>query len=331
MALRCTLLATRKDIEAVFGIRDAIECVENAFRLYGEGKVEMPPKVYLTFPKGDLRTMPACLPSVGAAGVKNVNVHPDNRDVPTVMATITLVDPQDGYPLAVMDGTYITALRTGAAGAVAARLLARPDSQVAGFIGAGRQAHTQLDALRVTMPGLKQALACDARPEAAETFCRWCEDEHGLQAEPVADAADLVPRCDVLTTTTPAHTPVVRDQWVRPGTHISAIGADAAGKQELAPAILERAVIVIDNWEQASHSGEINVALKDGVIARQDIHADIGQVITGRRPGRSSAEQITVFDSTGLAIQDISCAFEVYERLNAGGRGTAEPGGIAFF
>ena len=330
MAPRRTLLATRQQIEAVFGISDAVRCVEDAFRQYGEGKVRMPPKLYLTFEKGDLRCMPVYMPSLGIAGVKNVTVHPQNRDLPTVMALICLVEPETGFPLAVMDGTYITALRTGAAGGVAARCLARQDSQVAGFVGTGRQAHAQLAALRLTMPQIREVLAYDARPEAAEAFRRYCESKYGLKTSALQDPAEMVGACDVLITTTPVLSPVVRSEWVRPGTHINAIGADAPGKQELEGALLKRAVVVIDNWEQASHSGEINVPVSQGLIGPSDIHGDIGEVLTGRKPGRSSPDDITVFDSTGLAVQDVACAFEVYRRLTAPGR-TSLDMGTAFF
>ncbi|MDP6438753.1 MAG: ornithine cyclodeaminase family protein, partial [Candidatus Brocadiia bacterium] len=317
MGPRETLLATKHEIEVVFGIRDAVECVENAFRLYGEDQVQMPPKVYLTFEKGDLRSMPAYLPTLGIAGVKNVNVHPQNAGIPTVMATITLVDPEDGFPLAVMDATYLTGLRTGAAGGVAAKHLARPDSEVAGFIGTGAQAHTQAAALAAVLPSVRRAVAFDMRREAAERFCGWCRQELGLEAEVGASVEEVTRECDVLTTTTPSRGAIVMDDWVRGGTHVNAIGADAAGKQELDPAILKRAVVVIDNWEQASHSGEVNVAMKEGLISRADIHGDIGEVVIGRKPGRERPDQVTVFDTTGLAIQDICCAGEVYRRLSS--------------
>ncbi|MDP6107897.1 MAG: ornithine cyclodeaminase family protein, partial [Candidatus Brocadiia bacterium] len=203
MGSRATILVTKHEIEAVFDVRDAVECVENAFRLYGEDQVQMPPKVYLTFEKGDLRSMPAYLPTLGIAGVKNVNVHPQNTGISTVMATITLVDPEDGFPLAVMDATYLTGLRTGAAGGVAAKHLARPDSEVAGFVGTGAQAHTQAAALAVVLPSVRRAVAFDMRREAAERFCDWCQQELGLEAEAGASVEEVTRECDVLTTTTP--------------------------------------------------------------------------------------------------------------------------------
>ncbi len=331
MTPRVTYLISASEIRTAFGMKEAVECVQNAFRLYGEGKVQMPPKLYLTFEKGDLRTMPVYLPTLGIAGVKNVNAHPDNRDIPAVMATITLVDPDDGFPLAIMDGTYLTNLRTGAAGAVAARHLARKDSRVAGFVGTGAQAHTQLDGLMVTMPRIRKVLAYDVEPARAESFCARAADKHKLEAVPADGLEQVVSQSDVLATTTPVREPIVRDEWVRPGTHINAIGADAPGKQELDPAILKRARVVVDNWEQASHSGEINVPLSKGLITRGDIVCDVGELVAGRKKVRQTKADITVFDSIGLAVQDISCALAVYEKLTSDEQARAGLCQVKFF
>ncbi len=309
-----TYLITRTQVRRVLNIQQAVEAVESAFRAYGNGRVQMPPKSYLTFEKGDLRCMPAYMPDLGMAAVKNVNVHPQNVELPAVMATVTVVDPETGYPLAVMDGTYLTAMRTGAAGGVAAKHLARKDARVAGFIGAGRQARTQLEALLVTRPGIEKVLVADEDAAHAEAFARDCTREHGREAA-VGTPEEVVRGSDVLTTVTPARKPVVMADWVQPGTHINAIGADAAGKQELEIAVLQKATVVVDNWAQASHGGEINVAVARGVLTVQDVHADIGQVITARKVGRQSADEITVFDSTGLAIQDVACAVHVYRQV----------------
>ncbi len=326
-----TYLITASQIRSAFGMPEAVQSVEEAFRLYGEERTQMPPKVYLSFEKGDLRTMPAYLPTMGIAGVKNVNVHPANTGVPVVMATITLVDPDTGFPLAIMDGTYLTGLRTGAAGAVAARWLARQDSRVAGFIGAGVQAETQLEGLMVTMPGIRTVLACDVDTAKAERFCVRAAERHGLEAAQAASAQRVVSESDILTTTTPSRRPVVRNEWVRPGLHINAIGADALGKQELDPAILKCARLVVDNWEQACHSGEVNVPLSEGLLTRQDVACDIGELLTGRKAGRENPDDVTVFDSTGLAVQDISCAFAVYGKLTSDEKARASLKRVEFF
>jgi len=309
-----TYLISRRQVQAALSIEAAVEAVESAFRAHGEGRAQMPAKPYLFFDKGDLRCMPAYLPDLGLAVVKNVNVHPQNSGLPTVMGTVCVFDPETGFPLAIMDGTYLTAIRTGAAGGVAAKYLAREDAKVAGIIGAGRQAESQLAALLVTRPGIERVLVADANTERADAFARHCADEHGREAE-AASTEEVVRRCDVLTTVTPVRRPVVRAEWVRPGTHINAIGADAPGKQELEVAILQRAKVVVDSWEQASHGGEINAAVGQGALTRDDVHAEIGRIVAGLKPGRESAEEITVFDSTGLAVQDVACAAHVYRAL----------------
>lgn len=316
MAGKPTYLITRSQVARVLSMAQAVEAVEAAFKAYGEGKVQMPPKPYLQFDAGDLRTMPCYAPGLGLAAVKNVNVHPDNADLPAVMATISLFDPATGFPLAIMDGTYVTAMRTGAAGGVAARYLARPDSRVACFVGAGRQAESQLAALMVTMPGLERALFCDVQRDRAERLARQSAAAYGIEAAACSLAEGLA-AADIIVTVTPVRRPIVMKEHVRPGVHINAIGADAPGKQELDTAIIRTARVVIDDWEQASHGGEINVAVAEGLIGREDLHGELGHVVAGQTPGRETDEEVTVFDSTGLAIQDLACAAHVYRQLTA--------------
>ena len=310
-----TYIIKRSEIESIFNMEDYVSTVENAFKLYGEGKVQMPSKVYIYFDKGDLRCMPVYIPSLNIAGVKNVNVHPQNRDLPAVMATITLFDPENGFPLAIMDGTHITKMRTGAAGGVAAKFLSRKDSKTAAFIGTGEQAKTQLQALLITRPEISEAVLYDINGKSAGLFAKYIMKEHKLKVRIEDSVAKTAAAADIVVTTTPVRNPVVMKEHISKGTHINAIGADAQGKQELDPQILKNAVVVIDNWEQASHSGEINVGLSKGIIKKKHIYGDIGEIATGKKLGRKSADQVTVFDSTGLAIQDISSAVEIYKRL----------------
>jgi len=307
-----TYLITKEQIQEVFEAADYVETVENAFKLMGSGQVQMPAKVYLSFPRGDVRCMPVYIPSMNIAGVKNVNVHPHNKDMPSVMATITLFNPDTGYPTAIMDGTHITDMRTGAAGAVAAKYLARKDSKTAAFIGAGAQSRTQLRCLHVTTQ-IENVLISDPNELNSIKLMKLAES-FGLNAEIVKSVDDATKDADIVVTTTPVREPIV--EKVKPGTHINAIGADAEGKEELNPEILKCAVIVIDNWEQASHSGEINVPLKKGIINKDSICADIGEIVTGKSKSRENNEQITVFDSTGLAIQDVSSAFAIFQKLD---------------
>lgn len=313
-----TLLLTEQDIKKILTPHVANETVEKAFRAYGMGSVDMPAKTYLYFPKGDLRSMPAYIFGEGfnIAGVKCVNVHPQNarRHLPSVMAVIILNDPETGFPLAVLDGTYLTCLRTGAAGAVAAKYLSREDAEVAGFVGSGAQARSQLACLLGVRKIRKIKIwQFSGDKEGAQEFRRWAQKTFQLEAfiSPRIDVVTL--KSDIVVATTPTRIPLVKR--VSAGTHINAIGADAPGKQEVDPALLKEAGIVIDDWAQASHSGEINVPLRQKLIGRKDIYATLGDIVAGKRKGRRSDREITLFDSTGLAVQDISCAYVVYRAL----------------
>ena len=250
------------------------------------------------------------------AGVKVVNVHPANREkgLPTVMATIVLNDPKTGAPLAIMDGTYITILRTGAAGAVAAKYLARKNSEKAAIIGAGVQGRIQLEAFTKVLD-VKEARVYDIRYEAAETYAKEMSRKLGVDVKPVKTVKEAVENADVIATCTPARGPIVPVEVISKGVHINAIGADAPGKQELDPEILKKAdKIVVDDMEQATHSGEVNVPLSKGIITRSDIYAELGEIVAGVKKGREKDEEITIFDSTGLAIQDVATANLVYRK-----------------
>jgi len=305
-----TIVLTQEDVKKLITMRDAIDAVEEAFRLYALGKAQMPPKIYLAFDSGDLRAMPAHL--MGYAGIKWVNSHPENpkKGLPTVMAVLILNDPKTGFPLAIMDATYITSLRTGAASGVASKYLARKNSKIFGFVGCGAQAYYQFMALKEIFE-IESALAYDIDEKAARKFAKFCNN-HGVDCR--IDRIERVCDCDVLTTATPSTKPVVMNDWIRNGTHINAIGADAAGKQELDEKILLRSKIVVDDLKQAMHGGEINVAVSKGLIDESKIHATLGEVVAGIKSGRESDDEVTVFDSTGLAIQDIATAKVVYER-----------------
>jgi len=209
-----------------------------------------------------------------------------------------------------MDGTYLTDMRTGAAGGVAVKHLARKNSKTVGFVGTGNQARTQLlgineiidiDEIKATSTSEKQTLAFKDEME----LLTECEVTVKQTIKEVCD-------CDILVTTTPSRKPIVMDEWITEGTHINAIGADAPGKEELDPRILKRARVVVDDIAQASHSGEINVPLSKGLLKGNDILCELGEVITGRKKARTQDSDITVFDSTGLAIQDVATANMVY-------------------
>ncbi|MCA9513803.1 MAG: ornithine cyclodeaminase family protein, partial [Myxococcales bacterium] len=208
-----------------------------------------------------------------------------------------------------------TALRTGAAAAVASRALAREDARSLGFVGAGVQSHTMLAAHRVTHPHVTDIVCADVRPDAAAALAEAAGGRVGTVAEAAA--------CDIVCTSTPGGEPVVEASWLRPGAHVNAMGADAEGKQELTTEALLRARVFIDDHDQASHSGEINVAFHEGRLRSGDLAGTLGAVLAGATPGRRSADEITLFDSTGLAIQDVALASALYERARERGVGQA--------
>jgi len=317
------LLISKKDIEGILSMREVMDAVESAFRYKALGKVQMPPKLYVTFPKGDFRTMPCYIPELGFGGVKIVNVHPENPkkyELPTIMALIILIEPETGKPLAIMDGTWITNMRTGAAGGIAAKYLARKDSKIIGMVGAGTQARSQLLALDLVFK--IDEVKIYAKPlESCERFKKDMAFL-GLNISIKEKAEDAVRGCDILVTTTPVTQPIVENEWVDEGMHINAIGADAPLKEELDPRILKRAKIVVDDIEQACHSGEINVPISKGIISRADIYAELGEIIAGKKVGRVTDNEITIFDSTGLAIQDVATAAIVYKKAKEKGLGS---------
>jgi len=302
-----TLFLTRKDISRLLDMPAAIKAVEQGFRQWDSGQAQMPPKSYLSLDKGDFRAMPAALP--GAVGIKWVNVHPGNpaRGLPTVMAVLVYNDPETGYPLAVMDATEITATRTGAAAAVASKYLARADSRTLGLIGAGRQSYTQLTA-HAALFKFEQVRVYDRLGEAVKKLV------DSFPRLPLVEASlETAAASDIVCTVTPAREPLVKKEWILPGTHINAIGADAEGKEELEPSILSQATVVVDNLEQASAAGEINVPVKKGLYKTGQIYATLAEIVSGRKPGRRDSGTVTVFDSTGVAIEDIALARLVYE------------------
>lgn len=323
-----TLIITDNEVKTLITMREVIECVELAFREKGLKRVQMPAKIYLFYSKynGDLRAMPSYLEELDISAVKVVNVHVDNKEkygLPTVMAVIVLVDPKTGFPLAIMGGKTITDIRTGAAGGVAAKYLARKDSKILAFIGAGAQAKTQLAALLEVYKNIEEVRIWSRSKETREKFLAEAKELYGqlFRLISIASVREAVEGADIIVTTTPSRQPIVMHHMISQGTHFNCIGADAPGKEELDPMILKRAKIVVDDWEQASHSGEINVPLSQGIITKEDVWAEIGEIVAGLKPGREKDNEITVFTSTGLAIQDAIVAKLIYDKASKKGVG----------
>jgi len=324
-----TLILTEKDVKRLLSMEEVLEAVELAFAEQGMNRTQVPPRIYLFYQKynGDLRAMPSYLEGLDISAVEIQNVHENNRakfKLPTAMATVIMVEPKNGSPIAIIGGTYIADMRTGAAGGVAARHLARKESRAVALIGAGAQAKTQLMALLSIYGNLEEVKVWSRTKQSCEDFLEETNEEYGKRIGklvPVERAEDAVRGVDIVVTTTPSKAPVLFDDWIRPGVHVNCIGADAPGKQELDPAILKRAKVVVDNWEQASHSGEISLPLAQGVLKQEDVWAELGQIVAGLKSGRTNNEEITVFISTGLATQTAVTANIAYKKAMAHGLG----------
>ncbi|ELY79497.1 alanine dehydrogenase [Natrinema gari] len=319
-----TLLLDSDDVNEYARMSAVIDAIEQAFGAFERGTTQMPAKSYIDLPQynGDFRSMPAYLDTGDwdAAGLKWVNVHPDNpaeHDLPTVLGTMIYSDPETALPLAIMDGTALTMKRTGAAAAVATDYLAVEDASSLGLIGAGVQSYTQLEAISEIRP-IEEVVVSDPDEERVQRFVETYEDRFDIRSGSISEAG----HCDVCSTVTPVEDPIVGPSDVGEHTHINAMGADAEGKHELHDELLDAARIVIDDHEQCTHSGEINVPYHEGVLTDDDIHGEIGEVVVGSKAGRTEETGVTVFDSTGLAIQDVAAARVVYETAREDGAGT---------
>ena len=281
----------------------AIERVRLAFERFAAGEWVMPSKVYLDAPpNGDFRAMPAR--GDGFALLKWVTSFPGNpsRGLPVVMGALLLSDADSGELVAIMDCPQVTSLRTGAAAALSAQVLGARDARSVGIIGCG--VNGAWSARCLAAAGYGPGVCADARGDAAEALAT----ELGWTAGPREEAAGQ----DVVVTVTPGTEPVIFDSALRPGQHIAALGADAKGKAEVELAAIEHCHAFCDEWAQASTGGELSGGVAAGVIGRDRV-IELGEVIVGRAEGRRSADDITLFDSTGLAIQDLAIATAVYE------------------
>lgn len=319
-----TRILTRGDVAALLTLDECIAAVEKAFALQGEGRALGPGILGLHVPDGGFHVKAAGLPLARLYVAVKLNANfPDNgprRGLPTIQGVIALSDGESGRPLALMDSMEITVLRTGAATAVAARHLARPDARVATIVGCGRQGRIQLAALARVRP-LERAYAVDTDIGVARRFAKEMSAQLGLDVRPAASAAEVAPLSDICVTCTPSRAPLLRREDIAAGAFIAAVGADNEDKVEIEPALMAAGTIVVDSLEQCATIGDLHHALARGVLSTADVHATLADVVAGRKPGRTSAEEITIFDSTGVAIEDVAAAVAVYERAIASGRG----------
>jgi alanine dehydrogenase len=296
---------SRDQVYAALDPGEAVEAVREAFLEHARGSWTMPSKVYVEATDGDFRAMPAA--GAGHTVLKWVTSFPGNpaRGLPTVSGVVLLSDAATGELRALLDAGAVTALRTGAAAVLAAETLSVEAASPAAVIGCGVNGRA---VARTFLARGRDVLLWDARPEQAAAVAA----ELGERASVAREAAEAL-SSGVVVTVTPGHEPVFRDGDLRPGQHVSLMGADGPGKAEITDGELARARVVCDEWEQASHNGDLGHAFAAGVIRREDV-AELGHVLLGTEERRRGDEEITIFDSTGLAVQDLAVALAVYRR-----------------
>jgi alanine dehydrogenase len=295
-----------RQVEAAVSPDRAVEAVRDAFVAYARGEWSMPPKVYVpAYPAGDFRAMPAL--GAGHALLKWVTSYPGNpaRGLPTVTGVVLLSDASNGVLRAVLDAASVTALRTGAAAVLAAETLGRPGAETAAVVGAGVNGRA---AARTFAARGREVLFWDVDERRAEQAAA----EVGGR---VAETREQALGGDLLVTVTPGHEILLPEGSLQPGQHVSLMGADGPGKAEIAVDELTRIKVFCDDWEQASHNGELVHAVEAGSLAREDV-TELGAVLAGQAPGREREDEITAFDSTGLAIQDLAIALAAMERAD---------------
>jgi alanine dehydrogenase len=319
-----TLILTGRDVQALLGWEECIAAVENAFRLHAQGKSLGPGVLGVRAPLGGFHIKAAGLHLgrlyFAAKTNANFSDNPRRHGLPAIQGVIVLCDAEDGRALALMDSIEVTIRRTAAATAVAARYLARLDARAVTICGCGNQGRAQLRALMRVLP-LDRAFAFDTDAPVAREYAAAMSAELGLDVRAVATPAEGLEESDVCVTCTPSRQPFVMRADVRPGTFVAGVGADSADKQELDPHLMAAGVVVADVLEQCATIGDLHHALEAGVMSRDGVHAELADLVIGRKKGRRSPEEITVFDSTGTALQDVAAAAVVYEKALAAGAG----------
>lgn len=322
------LLLTRQDVEKLLPMSEAMDAVEEAFRQHALGNVVMPLRTTIRVHGGVNLGMPAYIGGdMDALGLKVVSVYGSNpaQGLPAVIATVLLNDPRTGALLAIVDGTWLTAMRTGAVSGVATKYLARPDAAVALIYGAGVQARTQLMAVAEARP-LDRAYVYDVNREAAQAYAERMGAQLGIEVVPAEDPKQAMAEADIVVAATSAHEPIFPAAWLHPGMHINGVGSHAPGHRELDSETVQRSLFVADNREAClAEAGDLIIPMKEGLFDKTHIVCELGQVIAGQVPGRTSAEQITLFKSVGLALQDVSAAARVYALAREKGVGQEIP------
>jgi len=323
-----TLLINQEQVKSLLDMPTALKIVEQVYRSHGEGKVVMPTKITLDLGegrpwppyKGFMNAMPAYLGDVDIAGIKWAGGFQDNYKIglPYISAMILLINPRNGTFLAAMDGAHITAVRTGAASAICAKALARKDASILGIIGAGIQGRMHLRAFQQVFK-LKEVRVFDIKEGAAEKYREEMIAELGLNILPKRSYQEVVEGADIICTVTIGDEPMVKKKWLKKGSLVISAGS----YQELDPdVVLSADKIVVDHWGQASHRGELAKLVEAGKLGEKNIHAEIGDILAGKKKGRERDDENILAVPIGLGSVDIGCAVEVYRKATEKGIGT---------
>jgi len=316
------LILTKSDLEKVLTMKEVIEVVETAFSELTRGTATLPLRTGITLSEeaGWMGVMPGYLEKMGSLSTKIVTVFEKNleKKLPTIMATVILNSTETGAPLAIMEGTFITAMRTGAVSGVATKYLAREDSKTVGVFGAGVQARTQLMAV-CAMRNIERAFVYDKSEGRANVFAAEMSEDLNIPIE-TRKLEDVVKESDIIITATTAKTPIFDGNLVNPGTHLNLVGSFKPDVREVDEVVIKRSKIVVDQKSAAlEEAGDIIIPLKAGIITEEDIYAELGELVTGIKPGRTSHSEITLFKSVGLGIQDCATAWLAYAKAKEKG------------
>jgi alanine dehydrogenase len=326
MIVRGTLLLTRSDVAGLLGMRECIDAVEKAFRLHAEGKMAAAGILGVHVEGGGFHVKVAALPGTLSyfAAKTNANFpgNPKAHGLPTIQGAILLFDAANGCLLAVMDSAEVTALRTAATTAVAAKYLAKDSASTLTLVGCGAQAGAQLRAVSAVRE-LRRVFVSDIDPGRAARFAEQHADTLRIRIEPVSDLRAALSASDICVTCTPSRRVIVERDWVPPGCFVAAVGADNEHKQEIDPALFRSSRVVVDSLEQCATIGDLHHAIDSGAIARSAVHAELGEIVAGRKPGRQSETETIIFDSSGVALGDVAAAAVAYERAAELGHGAS--------
>lgn len=328
-------ILSKEVTEKVLKMPEVIDTVKEVYRLKAEGKTEIFPLIFHEFlpGKADMDIKSGWIRESGIFGLKVVSYFEDNiqKGLPALLGSVLVMAASTGAPKGLLDGSHITGMRTGAAGAIGAQLLARKDAEHTLIVGAGHVAVFQIAAVLDCFPQMKEIMIYDGlSPENAKQLAqampsilreKFDMNREEVSFSAVTDLHHAVAASDIVITVTPSREPLIQKEWVKPGTHFSCIGADMAGKEEIDPEIFSGARIFTDDTPQCIEVGEIEIPIKKEILKREDIAGEIGDILTGKVPGRQNDRQITVFDATGTALLDLLTAELALKKAEEAGLG----------